>query len=68
MSIEVLKEELSKLSRAEQAELMHFMIELLAKDEFHLTEEWKDELDRRESALEEGTSTGRPARDVIAKY
>jgi len=44
------------------------MIELLASDDFELSEEWKAELDRLEEALDKGTSLGRPARDVIAKY
>ena len=37
----VLKEEVPKLSREEQAELIHFMVELLAKDDFQLSEAWK---------------------------
>ncbi|MEZ4887800.1 MAG: addiction module protein [Chitinophagales bacterium] len=44
------------------------MVELLAKDDFHLSEEWKTELNRREQALEDGTSVGRPAKSVLAKY
>lgn len=68
MSIQAIKEEASKLSRTEQAELMHYMIELLAKDEFQLSEAWKEELGRREQALDKGESIGKPAREVIAKY
>lgn len=68
MTIQAIKEELTKLNKAEQAELMHFMIELLASDDFQLSEEWKQELDNREEALDKGTSIGRPAKDVIAKY
>ncbi len=68
MSIQVIKEELRKLSKAQQAELMHFMIELLASEDFELSDEWKAELARREEALDQGTSVGKPARDVIAKY
>lgn len=64
MSIQILKEELSKLSRAEQAELMHFMVELLAKDNFELTPAWKAELDRREEALDKGTSVGKPVKFI----
>ena len=65
MSIQVIKEEVSKLSKAEQAELMHFMIELLAADKFELSDEWKAELDRRDDALENSTSIGKAARDII---
>jgi hypothetical protein len=68
MSIQEIKIEVSKLNKAQQAELMHFMIELLATDNFILSEDWKVELDRREKALDDGTSVGRPAKEVIAKY
>lgn len=68
MSIQEIKDEVRKLNKAQQAELMHFMIELLASDDFELSDKWKAELDRREKALDKGTSVGRPARDVIAKY
>ena len=68
MSIQVIKEEVSKLSKSEQAELMHFMIELLATDSFELSEEWKSELDSREDALKSGASVGKSAREVLAKY
>ena len=47
MSIQAIKEEVSKLSREEQAELIHFMVELLAKDNFQLSEARKDELGRK---------------------
>ncbi|MEZ5044092.1 MAG: addiction module protein [Saprospiraceae bacterium] len=62
----LLKNALGK--KAEQAKLMHFMVELLASDDFELSEEWKAELDRREEAMDNGTAVGRPAKDVIAKY
>ncbi|MBL7794224.1 MAG: addiction module protein, partial [Saprospiraceae bacterium] len=56
------------LSKAEKAELMHFMIELLSDDDFELSQAWKTELDRREEALNSGVATGKPAKDIIAKY
>ena len=68
MSIQAIKEEVSKLSRTEQAELMHFMIELLAKEDFLLSEAWMEELNRREDALDKGESVGKPARDILSKY
>ncbi len=68
MTLQSLKKEVSKLSRKEQAELMHFMIELLSGDPFTLSQEWIAELDKREKALEEGASVGKPAREVLAKY
>ncbi len=68
MGIQEIKKEIRKLNKIEQVELMHFMIELLASDDFELTDGWKAELDRREEALDKGASVGKPARDVIAKY
>lgn len=68
MSIQTIKKEVSKLNKKEQAELMHFMVELLAEDSFSLSNDWKKELDLREHALKDGTSIGKPAKDVIAKY
>lgn len=68
MGIQAIKKEVSKLSKAEQADLMHFMVELLATDGFQLSDEWQAELNRREAALEHGTSVGQPAREVLAKY
>ncbi|MCB9291933.1 MAG: addiction module protein [Lewinellaceae bacterium] len=68
MSIQAIKEEVSKLSRTEQAELMHYMIKLLAKDDFQLSEAWKDELGRREQALDKGETIGKPAKDILSKY
>lgn len=68
MTIQVLKEELLKLSKAQQIEVMHFMVEVIASDDFELSEEWKAELDKREEALEKGNSVGRSAKDVISKY
>ena len=67
MHIQAIKEAISKLSRVEQAELMHFMIELLAKDDFQLSEAWMEELSRREDALGKGESIGKPVRDVLSK-
>lgn len=68
MSIQAIKEAVYQLNKSEQAELMHYMIELLASGDFELSEEWKAELDRRETALEKGTSIGRTANEVIEKY
>ncbi len=68
MSITVIKEQMSKLSRKEQTELMHYMIELLASGPFELSAAWSEEIERREQSLESGTSKGKPAKDVIAKY
>ena len=68
MSIQTLKEEVSKLDKAAQAELMHFMVELLSSEDSEISDSWKEEIDRREKALKNDTSVGRPAREVLAKY
>ncbi len=68
MSIQTLKEEVQKLDKTEQAELMHFMVELLATEETEISKEWEEEIEKREEALKNGTSVGKPAREVLAKY
>lgn len=68
MSIQNIKFEVSQLPRNEQAELMHFLIDLMTNDNFLISDEWQKELDKREKALEDSTSVGKPAREVLAKY
>ena len=68
MSIQNLKIEVSQLPRSEQAELMHFLIDLMSSDTFSIPKEWEEELNNREEALENGTSIGKPVREVLAKY
>lgn len=68
MSIQTIKKEVSKLNKKEQEELMQYMFDLLGNDNFYLSNDLKKEIDKRERALENGTSKGRPAREVIAKY
>lgn len=68
MSIQTIKKEVSKLKKEEQTELMHFMIELLASENPSISEEWQEEINHREEALNNGTSVGKPAKQVIAKY
>lgn len=68
MSIQTIKNELSKLSKAEQAEIIHFMVGLLANPEEDIPNEWKSEIDKREESLKNGRSVGKSAREVLAKY
>ena len=68
MTIQAIKKEVQNWDKAQQADLMHFLVELLTNDQFQLSENWKNELNKREEALNNGTSVGRPARDVLAKY
>ena len=44
------------------------MIELLATDDFILSEAWKAEIDRRKAALDSGKYVGKPAREVLVNY
>ncbi len=68
MNIEIIKSEIQNWDKAKQADLMHFLVELLANDQFQLSEKWEKELQKREQALKTGASVGRPAREVLAKY
>ncbi|MGB0864375.1 MAG: addiction module protein [Saprospiraceae bacterium] len=68
MGIQNIKIEVSQLPRNEQAELMHFLIDLMSNDAFLISEGWEKELNNREESLENGTSVGQPAREVLAKY
>ena len=68
MTIQSIKKEVQSWDKAQQADLMHFLVELLTNDQFQLSENWKNELAKREEALNNGTSVGRPARDILAKY
>lgn len=68
MGIQEIKQAVRELPKAEQADLMHLLIELLVADAGELSAKWKTELDRREEALATGASIGKPAGEVIAKY
>ena len=67
MRIQTVKEKVIHLEKSEQIDLMHFMIELLSSNDFEFSENWKSEIEERIKSLENGSSIGRPARDVIAK-
>jgi len=68
MSLQDIKNVVRELPKSDQAELIHFLTDLLADDSFILTKEWKEELATREEALKNGDSIGRLAKDVLAKY
>ncbi|MFT4760613.1 MAG: hypothetical protein ACI9XO_003284 [Paraglaciecola sp.] len=68
MTIQKVKTEIQNWDKMQQADLMHFLVELLTNDKFQLSEAWEKELDKREEAHKNGTSVGRPAREVLAKY
>ena len=44
------------------------MVELLARENKVLSDDWKNEITRREKALENETSIGRSASSAIEKY
>ena len=68
MSLTTIKSSIGELSPRERAELMHFMIDMMAEETLYLSDDWKRELDAREAALENGISIGKPAREVLSKY
>lgn len=68
MTIQTIKGEIQNWDKTQQADLMHFLVELLANDKFEISEAWEKELDKREEAHKNGTAVGRPAREVLAKY
>ena len=51
MTIQSIKKEVQSWDKAQQADLMHFLVELLTNDQFQLSENWKNELAKREEAL-----------------
>lgn len=68
MTILEIKKEVANLNKADQADLIHYLVELLTNDKFQLSEKWIEELDKREKAYRDGTSVGRPAREVIQEF
>ena len=68
MTILEIKKEVTNLNKTEQADLIHYLVELLTNDKFQLSETWIEELDKREKAYRDGTSVGRPAREVIQEF
>ncbi|MEN0004035.1 MAG: addiction module protein [Bacteroidota bacterium] len=68
MTMQSLKTEVSKLTKLEQTELIHYLVELVASESMDLSDELKEELDKRAQALADQTSIGRPAREVLKKY
>lgn len=67
MRLQIIKKEVSNLNKREQEELLQFIFELLGNDDFYLSNDLKKEIDKREEALKNKTSIGRPAREVIIK-
>lgn len=51
------------------AELLKLALGLINEEEdFQFSDQWKAEIDKREAALEDGSSVGRPLKEVLAKY
>ena len=68
MSTSEIKDKISKLSQSEQDEIMYFMIELNGNSDFDLSQECKEEIDRREAAHRAGKMSVRPAREVSKEW
>ncbi|MEM9888333.1 MAG: addiction module protein [Bacteroidota bacterium] len=57
MSIQTIKQEVGFLSKLEQKELLHYMIEVVAGESDELSQTWKKEIDRRIEAYKNGEMT-----------
>lgn len=68
MTIEKIKEEVQNWDKAQQTDLVHYLIELISNDKYQLPENWKKEIDRRMDNYEKGVTVGIPAREVLAQY
>ena len=68
MTLQIVKEEVRKWDKPLQADLMHYLVELMTKEKIKISEEERIELRKRLESLENGTSVGRPAEEVFAKY
>ena len=59
MTTEAIKDQIVKLSRKEQAEIVHFIMNIfVAEDDFELTPEIKSEIDASYEAVESGRDKG----------
>ena len=69
MSIEVLRSEILKLSKPQRLEFAHFILDTLVEENeggFSLSEEQKQEMNRRIESIKEGTSSTFSWEEVIA--
>lgn len=56
---QAIKEEIAKLSRKEQAEIVHFIMDMMVREEaFVLTSELKEEIETSYRAIESGEDKG----------
>lgn len=59
MTAQFIKEEIAKLSRREQAEIVHFIMDIMVEeDAFELTPELRAEIDASYEAVESGKDNG----------
>ncbi len=59
MTAQSIKEEIAKLSRKEQAEIVHFIMDMMVEeDKFELTPELRSEIDSSYEAVESGKDKG----------
>ena len=64
-------EAIAKINDAEVlSKLLRLALDSIHEEEedFQLSEAWKVEIDQRDAALEDGSSVGRPLKEVLAKY
>jgi putative addiction module component (TIGR02574 family) len=65
-AVEQFKVQLSGLSGAERAELAYYLLTSLEPEDAQADAEWRDEISRRVTAIQQGKATGRPAEAVLA--
>jgi putative addiction module component (TIGR02574 family) len=59
MTAQAIKEEIVQLTRQQQAEIVHFIMDILVEEEdFELTDELKTEIDASYDAIENGVDKG----------
>ena len=54
MSVQQLKDEVNKLNQEELFSLMRYIIKKVEENDFPLSQEWKDEIIRRDEAYKNG--------------
>ena len=69
MTVQAIQQEVDKLGRPDLFRLMRYILDLIEEedDDNTLSDAWKEEIDRREEAVENGTEQFLPWSEVKAK-
>jgi len=65
--VQKLKSQIKKLPASQRAELAHFLIETLEREDEGWESAWDKELDRRVKEIKSGRARGTPAAKVFAR-